>query len=213
MAYPRAADLLVCVRDRYLLRVRRLQFQTRSAENRRRNWMVPCPENCWSDLDCVRLAGFHPLACALSHGIYPRTAWHRDWTCGVRSLVEFGHALEPGGPGFRPYACTPLDDGITGDRGKIEEHEKTGSRPGVRLESAHWTGRGNSKRWAGVICGHRAFEDGSPINVPTGENSVCITGNAENKRAAMHTSHADAIIGIKTVVCLRRGEPWDRCRS
>src|SRR5262249_5625104 len=55
-----------------------------------------------------------------------------------------------------PYACTPLDDGITSDRGEIEEHEKTGSRPGVRLESAHWTGRGDSKRCAGAT--HQFFD-------------------------------------------------------
>src|SRR6186997_46794 len=80
--------------------------------------------------------------------------------------------------------------------------------PGCRqvVHRAHWFD-GNSWFYDSVpandskvdlsIRGHRVFKDGSPINVPTGENSVCITGDAENKMAAIHTSHADAITGIR----------------
>ena len=60
----------------------------------------------------------------------PGTAWHCHRTGGVRARVEFGRVVEPGRPSFRPYACTSLDDGITGRRGEIGEHERTGSRAG-----------------------------------------------------------------------------------
>ena len=129
MANLGAADLLVCVRHRHLLWLRRLQLQTRSAENRRRDRVVPCAEDCRGDLDCIRLARLNPLAGALSHRIHPRTAWHCHRTRGVRARLESGRVVEPGGPSFRPYACTSLDDGITGQRGEIGEDEERAHEP------------------------------------------------------------------------------------
>ena len=64
-------------------------------------------------------------------------------------LAPRKRAVEPGRPSFRPYACTSLNDGITGQRGEIGEAEN-GSRAGVRSESARWTGRGESKHCAGA---------------------------------------------------------------
>ena len=126
-----------------------------SEKNRRRDWMVSCAESCRGDLDRIWLTRLYPVAGDLSDGIHSRTAWHCDWTRRIRARVEFGRTVEPGCAGFRPYARASLDDGVTVRRGEIEEHEKTGSRARVRLESAHWTGRGDSKRCAGAT--HQFF--------------------------------------------------------
>jgi hypothetical protein len=47
------------------------------------------------------------------------------------------------------------------------------------------------------IRGHRLFKDGSPINVPTGEDSACITCDGEKKWLATQTRRAYAITGIR----------------
>ncbi len=60
-----AADLLVCDRDRDLLRLRHLQLQAWSAQNRRRNRLVACAEDRRRDLDCIRLARLDLVVSAL----------------------------------------------------------------------------------------------------------------------------------------------------
>src|SRR6266436_9156852 len=104
------ADLLVRLRNRDLLRLRHLQFETRSAQNRRRDRLVPCAENRRRHLDCIRLARLHSLAGALSHGIHPRTARYRYRPRWVRARVEPGRPTKFGCPGFRSHECTALDD-------------------------------------------------------------------------------------------------------
>ena len=47
------------------------------------------------------------------------------------------------------------------------------------------------------IRGHRLFKDGSPINVPTGEDSACITCDGEQKWLPTHTRRAHAIMDIR----------------
>jgi hypothetical protein len=47
------------------------------------------------------------------------------------------------------------------------------------------------------IRGHRLFKDGSPINVPTGEDSACITCDGEQEWLPMHTRQAHAIMDIR----------------
>src|SRR5512133_3247147 len=46
------------------------------------------------------------------------------------------------------------------------------------------------------IRGHRLFKDGSPINVPTGEDSACITCDGEQKWLRTRTHRVHAIMGI-----------------
>src|SRR6516165_5048691 len=130
VAYLGATHLLVCVRHRHFLRLQHLQFQTRSEKDRRRDRLVTCAEGCRGHLDRIWLTRLYPVAGDLSDGIHSRTPWHCHWPSGICARVEFGRAVEPGGPGFRPYACTSLEDGITGDRGEIEEHEKRAHDPG-----------------------------------------------------------------------------------
>src|SRR4030095_11028139 len=55
-----AADLLVCVRHRDLLRLQHLQLQTWSAQNPWRDCLVTRSENCGGDLDCIPLAPVPP---------------------------------------------------------------------------------------------------------------------------------------------------------
>ena len=73
----------------------------------------------------------------------------RHRTRGVRARLESRCIVEPGCPSFRPYACTSLDDGITGQRGEIREageraHEPefaSNPRTGLRRsESKHCSG-------------------------------------------------------------------------
>jgi hypothetical protein len=47
------------------------------------------------------------------------------------------------------------------------------------------------------IRGHRFSKDGSPINVPSGEDSVCITCDGEQKWLPTHTRQAHAIADIR----------------
>src|SRR4030095_7995256 len=47
------------------------------------------------------------------------------------------------------------------------------------------------------IRGHRLFKNGSPINVPTGEDGACITRNSEQEWLPMHTSEAHAIMDVR----------------
>jgi hypothetical protein len=45
------------------------------------------------------------------------------------------------------------------------------------------------------IRGHRLFKDGSPINIPTGEDSACIACDGEQKW--LHTPRGHAIIDLR----------------
>src|SRR5262249_2642043 len=96
-----AANLLVCVRYRHLLRLQYLQLQTWPAQNPRRNRLVTGTENRGSDLDCFRLARLDPVAGTVSDGLHPRPTryCHR---CGwVRARVESGRSTKLGCPSFR----------------------------------------------------------------------------------------------------------------
>jgi hypothetical protein len=74
------------------------------------------------------------------------------------------------------------------------------------VHRAHWFD-GNSRFYDAVsanhskmdlsIRGHRFSKDGSPINVPSGEDSVCITCDGEQKRLPTHTRQARAIVDIR----------------
>jgi hypothetical protein len=44
---------------------------------------------------------------------------------------------------------------------------------------------------------HRRFKDGSPINIPTGKDSACITSDGEQEWLRMRTCQAHAIMDIR----------------
>jgi hypothetical protein len=46
------------------------------------------------------------------------------------------------------------------------------------------------------ICGHRFSKDGSPINVPSGKDSACVTCDGEQKWLPIPTLQAYAIMDI-----------------
>src|SRR4030095_9801537 len=106
-----AADLLVCVRHRDLLRLQHLQLQTWSAQNPWRDRLVTRSENCGGDLDCIRLARLDPVAGALSNRLHSRPSRHRHWCRWFRARVESGRAAKFGCASFRSYTCPALDDG------------------------------------------------------------------------------------------------------
>jgi hypothetical protein len=74
------------------------------------------------------------------------------------------------------------------------------------VHRAHWFD-GNSRFYDAVsanhskmdlsIRGHRVSKDGSPINVPSGEDSVCITCDGEEKWLPTYTRQAHAIGDIR----------------
>src|SRR5436190_7130480 len=47
------------------------------------------------------------------------------------------------------------------------------------------------------IRGHRPFKDGSPINIPAGEDGACITCDGEQEWLPMHTRRTHAITGFR----------------
>src|SRR5262245_45310736 len=47
------------------------------------------------------------------------------------------------------------------------------------------------------ISGHLLFKDGSPVNVPTGEDGACITCNGEYEWLPMHMRETRAIIDVR----------------